>query len=53
MHYYITMAKVGQVACKTNWFAYTDYMVNPKWIGRWVSSEKMTASTASQDYIPY
>ena len=48
MHYYVQMPKVGLVGGDTNHRAYTQFLVNPRWITGYIQSQKLSLETAKK-----
>ena len=49
MHYYNHMPKKGKICGGTNYKAYEDFLVNPRWVGGYVQRNKMTVEDAKED----
>ena len=45
LHYYVQMPKQGMLLFKTNFAAFADFKVNPRWITGYLQSKKMTVAT--------
>ena len=50
-HFYGQMEKVGQIASATNFTAFQDFNVNPKWVSVWVQRKKISWKTATKLYL--
>jgi len=48
MHYYVQMPKAGQVHMTTNYDAYTEFLVNPRWITGHFQSKKISEEDAKK-----
>ena len=53
MHYYVQMPKVGLVGGDTNHRAYTQFLVNPRWITGYIQSQKLSLETAKKVILFY
>ena len=51
LHYYVQMPKQGMLLFKTNFAAFADFKVNPRWITGYLQSKKMTVAGASGEYV--
>ena len=49
MHYYLQMPKCGQLWWASNYKAFIDFGVNPRWITSWLQSTKLTKQEAAKD----
>ena len=50
-HFYGQVEKVGSIGSCTNFQAFVDFNVNPKWITTWVQRQKITWSIATKLYL--
>lgn len=48
MHHYVQMPKAGQVHMTTNYDAYTEFLVNPRWITGHFQSKKISEEDAKK-----
>ena len=48
MHHYVQMPKAGQVHMTTNYDAYTEFLVNPRWITGYLQSKKISEEDAKK-----
>jgi hypothetical protein len=51
MHYYLQMAKPGQIAVSTNHVMFHDFSVNPRWVTKWLQLGKIKWDTAEKHYV--
>ena len=51
MHFYGQIQKVGFVFQKTNFVAFQDFNVNPRWISTWFQRQKITYDVATKLFI--
>ena len=50
-HYYCQIGKEGQLCNGTNWRKFEDFQVNPRWIGGWLQSGKLSPATAEAELL--
>ena len=52
MHYYCQMPKRGRVCGGTNYPAFEDFLINPRWIAGYVQRQKMQIEDAKEELPP-